>query len=786
MSDATKVLVVIGQLEIGGAERHLVNVLPAVHCQALSCTVYALRGGGALEGELQAAGIRVISPRHHSRRWIGLLRTAWHVIATLRHERPDIVHFFLPEAYLLGGLCSLFAPRCIRIMSRRSLNHYQHKRRMIPAIERFLHRRMDCILANSNAVLNELRREGVAESASGVIYNGVRLPSHTDSDAGVATRKRLEIADGTFVLVMVANLIPYKGHGEVIEALRLAHDRLPDEWMILMIGSNRGIQADLEQRAVAGGVANNIRWLGQLDDVQPYLAIADLALVVSHEEGFSNAVLEAMAASLALVVTAVGGNVEAVVDGESGCVVPPRDAPSIAEAIVELAGNGVKRSLLGQAARARVVSHFGMENCVAAYRRVYLGLAGRSNRTIKALIAECGAISTDPPPVQAGKPKVLFVVTEDWYFVSHRLALACRIRDAGYRVTVATRIGNLEDTIREKGLELAGVPFERSLRHPLRDLRALLALNRVFEREQPDIVHLVSLKPIVLGAVLLAVVHRRTRAVWAFTGMGYIFSSAGMLARALRPVITRLLGWLNDAERFRMVVQNVEDASVLRKYRVARPECVSIIPGAGLDTSEFYPHEGNPDGATPVVLLPARLLQDKGIYEFAAAASIVREQGIAARFVLVGRFDHDNHGTIDAADLERWIADKRLEWWGHRDNMREVYHAASVVCLPSYREGLPKVLLEAGACGIPLIASDVSGCRAVCIDNETGLLVPVRDSAALAAAVMRVLADPALAERLGQAARERIEDQFAVEGISAQTVALYRELLDGRSVAARR
>lgn len=386
MNGAVKVLVVIGQLESGGTERHLLQVLPALQSDSIHCTVYALRGGGALQGAMEAAGVPVISPRHHSRRWLGLLRTARHFLATLRAERPEVLHFFLPEAYLLGGLCSLIGPRCARIMSRRSLNLYQRKRFMSRAIEGFLHRRMDCVLANSDAVLMDLAEEGVADSVAGLIYNGVALPPASDAGADARLRHELGFEADLVVLVMVANLIPYKGHADVIEALRLARDQMPDKWIILMIGGDTGIQEDLVRQAVAAGVARSIRWLGTVDDVQAYLSIADLAVTASHEEGFSNAILEAMAASRAQVVTAVGGNAEAVIDGESGFVVTARDPDELARAIVELAGDAELRMRFGQAAHARAAAEFAMERCIASYRRVYLSVAQGERAPIKEVI----------------------------------------------------------------------------------------------------------------------------------------------------------------------------------------------------------------------------------------------------------------------------------------------------------------------------------------------------------------------------------------------------------------
>ena len=369
--DAVKLMIVIGQLEIGGTERHLLSILPTLSDGAIRPCVYVMRRGGALERDFDASGIRVIGPSHHSRRWLGLSRTSVHLLKTLRRERPDIVHFFLPEAYLLGGLCSLLGPSCRRIMSRRSLNPYQHRRPFVRQLERLLHGRMDCVLANSRVVLQELYDEGIARKKCGLIYSGISV-GDTEYPCN---RSDYGIGANTVVFIMVANIIPYKGHADVIDALFLAQDQLPRDWCVLMVGADAGAQPALATRAADAGIADHIRWFGRVDDPQPYYAMADIAINASHEEGFSNAVLEAMAASLAQVVTAVGGNCDAITHQESGIVVPPHDPAALADALVLLASKKSLREKLGRAARARVTARFSLEACTAAYRRLYLNLA---------------------------------------------------------------------------------------------------------------------------------------------------------------------------------------------------------------------------------------------------------------------------------------------------------------------------------------------------------------------------------------------------------------------------
>lgn len=386
MSDRIKVLVVIGQLEVGGTEMHLLNVLPDVNQAPLEITVYAMRGGGRLHAAFASAGIRVISPAHHSRRWLGLVRTAWHLLASWRREKPHVVHFFLPEAYLLGGLCSVVAPSCRRIMSRRSLNDYQRKWPGSRRLERWLHGRMDAVLANSSAVARQLAAEGVPAARRAVLYNGVR-PHEANPAAAAALRETLGIDRDAIVFVMVANLIPYKGHADVIAALALADDALPTDWAMLFAGEDSGIRESLVAAATGASIERRIHWLGQVEHPGQAFDAADIAIHAAHEEGFSNAVLEAMAAGLPVIATAVGGNLDAIVDGESGLLVAPRSPAAIAEALVVLAGDPARRRALGRAGRDRVTRKFSLPECRAAYQRLYCGIAGDGTSRVDALIA---------------------------------------------------------------------------------------------------------------------------------------------------------------------------------------------------------------------------------------------------------------------------------------------------------------------------------------------------------------------------------------------------------------
>lgn len=369
----------------------------------------------------------------------------------------------------------------------------------------------------------------------------------------------------------------------------------------------------------------------------------------------------------------------------------------------------------------------------------------------------------------SNRPKLLFVVTEDWYFVSHRLLLAVAAREAGYDVAVATRVRQHAETIRRAGIRV--IPFELSRRigNPLLELMGLLFLYR---RERPDIIHHVALKPVFLGG-LAGRLAGFPALVNAVAGLGWLFISRSRVARLLNPLIRWVLARLLNAPRCRVIVQNPDDAELLTKSGVKETH-LRMIRGVGVDTSEFFP---SPEPMEPVcVVLAARILWDKGVGEFVEAARQLKENGVKARFILVGDPDPENPATVPEATLHAWQKEKIVEHWGHQDDMVAVFHATHVVCLPSYREGLPKVLLEAAACALPIVTTDVPGCREVVREGENGLLVPARDGQALSDALLCLINSPDLRAEMGHRGREIVLKEFSSEKVIAQTLDLYKEL----------
>jgi glycosyltransferase involved in cell wall biosynthesis len=368
---------------------------------------------------------------------------------------------------------------------------------------------------------------------------------------------------------------------------------------------------------------------------------------------------------------------------------------------------------------------------------------------------------------------VLFVVNQARFFVTHRLVLAEAAAHAGYDVHVAVPDGPGTSAITERGFPVHSVPFDRGGMNVAADLRTATALVALYRELRPDLVHHVTVKPVLYGSLAARALNVRA-VVNAVSGLGYLEIARDRRAQAVRAVVRRLYRLAFRRPRLRVIFQNPDDRASFEHAGIVRPGQASLIHGSGVDLDAFAPVPV-PQGP-PVVLLPARMLWDKGVGEFVDAARRLRSAGSDARFVLVGD-THENPAAVPADRLAAWVREGVVEWWGHRDDMPAALSAASVVCLPSYREGCPKALLEAAACGRPIVTTDVPGCRDVVRDGVEGLLVPARDAGSLAAAIARLLDDAELRRTCGELGRARAERDFGVARVVAATLTIYRELL---------
>ena len=376
-------MMVITGLNIGGAELQMSAVAAGLVRRGHRVTVFSFNGDGPLGARLNEEGVAATVP---FRTWrppasSRLRRALYYGLATLRlwlalhQRRPQLAHFLLPAAYLMGAPAAIVAGVPVRVMSRLSLNFYQRKHPLAGRLERRLHRFMRAVLGNSRKVVAQLRtEEAVPVEKLGLIYNGLAIERFRRDELRQEARTTLGLADDELALVVVANLIPYKGHGDLFDALALAAPELGRPWRLLLVGRDDGIGDTLRAQASARGLAERVSFLGERSDVPFILSASDIGILPSHEEGFANAILEGMAAGLPMIVTDVGGNSEAVVDGETGMVVPPHAPPDLAKAICRLAADPVLRVSFGEAGRQRVAERFTMARCIDAHERLYRAL----------------------------------------------------------------------------------------------------------------------------------------------------------------------------------------------------------------------------------------------------------------------------------------------------------------------------------------------------------------------------------------------------------------------------
>lgn len=373
------------------------------------------------------------------------------------------------------------------------------------------------------------------------------------------------------------------------------------------------------------------------------------------------------------------------------------------------------------------------------------------------------------------RPKLIFLVTEDWYFCSHRLPMARAARDSGFDVAVATRVTAHGDTIRAAGLTLHPLRWKRRAIGPFASLAAIAEIRRLYRREQPLIVHHVSLKPSLLGGIAARLAGVPI-AVGMVTGMGYLGGSNARIARSLAWLARLIMPWALFGRRGRVIVQNEDDRQALAALCPGKAARIALIPGSGVDLARFAPA---PEPAAPPVTVAyaGRMIAIKGVGVLVAAQQLVRQRGIDLRLVLAGDSDDENPSAIARATLERWAALPGVTWLGRRDDVRTVWRDAHIAALASLGgEGVPKSLLEAAAMARPIVASDIAGVRSIAQHRINALLVPPGDEAALAEALITLARDHALRRRLGDEGRERVEQGFSDEAIAAATRAVYREL----------
>ncbi|MFL6622339.1 MAG: glycosyltransferase family 4 protein [Sulfurifustis sp.] len=370
--------------------------------------------------------------------------------------------------------------------------------------------------------------------------------------------------------------------------------------------------------------------------------------------------------------------------------------------------------------------------------------------------------------------KLLYVVNDAAFFVSHRLPVAVAAKATGFDVHVAAPAGSAVGAITQAGIHFHPVPFMRAGLNVGRELQTLMSLIRLLRILRPTIVHTVTIKPVLYGGIVVRLLGSPAL-VSAVPGLGYVFIARGLTARLRRWVVK--LAYRVSLKRARglVIFQNADDRAAFLAAGIVNPDRARLIRGSGVDLARYIPCA--PPANETLIILPARMLWDKGVGEFVEAARILKAEGVRARFALVGDIDRHNPAAVSVEMLREWTASGPIEWWGFREDMPSVYAQAHVVCLPSYREGLPKALLEAVASARPIVTTDVPGCREVVRPGYNGFLVPPRDAAALARSLRTLIDDPALRTVMGARGRQIAEREFGIEQVVRETLNIYQELV---------
>ena len=373
--------------------------------------------------------------------------------------------------------------------------------------------------------------------------------------------------------------------------------------------------------------------------------------------------------------------------------------------------------------------------------------------------------------------KIILFANTDWYLYNFRRSLALALQAAGHEVLLVSPPGDYGARFHELGLRWMPLPaMDRRSLNPLREIRALAELVALFRRERPHLVHNFTIKCAVYGSLagMLAGVPARINAV---AGLGYVFASSDRRARLLRPLVRALMRFALRGRRARLILQNRDDARMFLDHRLIDEARVRVIAGSGVDCVRFVP-QTRPRNDPPRVLLAARLLWEKGLAEYVEASRSLRAQGRRVRFLLAGASDPGNPAAVPEATVRGWADEGAIEWIGHVDDMPALFASSDIFVLPSYyREGLPKSLIEAAACALPLITTDMPGCRDVVTDGVDGLIVPPANADALCTAIARLLDAPELARTLGLAARARALAEFDERIVIRRTLETYGEVL---------
>ncbi|KTD72244.1 glycosyltransferase family 4 protein [Legionella tucsonensis] len=370
--------------------------------------------------------------------------------------------------------------------------------------------------------------------------------------------------------------------------------------------------------------------------------------------------------------------------------------------------------------------------------------------------------------------RLLFVINDLLFFISHRLPLAIAAKERGFEVHIATPQEKTPSEIKGIGFIFHTIPLSRKGKNLFREVKSIFAIYRLMRTVKPDLVHLVTIKPVLYGG-LVARLLRIPSVVVAISGLGSQYISSNLTTKLRRKVMNQLYRLALKHPNLKIIFQNPDDRQMLLQMGAFSLSQTVLIRGSGVDLS-LYQATPEKNGEIVVAMI-SRLLKDKGVIEYVAAAKMLRSQGVNARFMLIGEIDYGNPTCIDKDLLKTWHGEGYVELFGFRKDIPQLMQQTNIIVLPSYREGLPKVLLEAAASGRAVVTTNVPGCRDAIEPNQTGLLVPVKDVKALASAIERLIDDSDYRQQLGKEGRLLAEREFSIEHVVAAHMDIYYELI---------
>ena len=368
--------------------------------------------------------------------------------------------------------------------------------------------------------------------------------------------------------------------------------------------------------------------------------------------------------------------------------------------------------------------------------------------------------------------KILLFANTDWYLYNFRHTLAIELRSHGHEVILLSPPGHFQEFLREDGFQWRPFPLSRQGINPLNEIWSLWKLIRIYREVQPNVVHHFTVKPVIYGS-LAAHILGIPYIINSITGLGHLFIDTGIVTRILR-VISKLLYQISLRDT-QVIFENHEDRDIFIRNRLLKADQTHLIMGTGVDVEKFRPTTKN--HKVPVVLFSSRMLATKGLPEFIDATRILKQKGLKARFAIAGATDPGNPASISDEQIEIWKQSGLVEWWGWQDDMPSTLSQADIFCLPSYREGVPNALIEACACGLPIVTTDVPGCRDVVTHGLNGLLVPVADASMLADALENLLGDANLRHSMGIAGRQIAVNSFSLNKVNSETLSIYEKIL---------